>query len=78
MLPCSSYPEPMDNLLTKDFRDIWFSPRAGHLKNKEYAPAECAGCGSFTACQAACPLYWRCAGTSEIRNPNAQTRAAAR
>ena len=78
VLPCSSYPEPMGNLLSEAFRDIWFSPRAGYFKNKEYAPAECAGCGSFTACQAACPLYWRFAGTSEIRNPNGQTRTAAR
>ena len=78
VLPCSSYPEPMGNLLAKDFRDIWFSPRARYFKNKEYAPAECAGCGSFTACQAACPLYWRFAGTSEIRNPSVQPRAEAR
>ena len=77
VLPCSSYPEPMGNLLTQGFRDIWFSARAGFFKNKEYAPRECAGCGSFTACQAACPLYWRYAGTSEIRNPNECVRSAA-
>jgi radical SAM protein with 4Fe4S-binding SPASM domain len=77
VLPCSSYPESMGNLLTRDFRDIWFSERASFFKNKRYAPAECSGCGSFTACQAACPLYWRYAGTSEIRNPAARTRAAA-
>jgi radical SAM protein with 4Fe4S-binding SPASM domain len=71
VLPCSSYPEPMGNLLMEDFRDIWFSPRARHFKSKEYAPAECAGCGSFVACQAACPLYWRSVGTAEIRNPRA-------
>ncbi len=68
VLPCSSFPEPMGNLLTQDFRDVWFSPRARYFKSKEYAPAECAGCPGFTACQAACPLYWRYAGTSEIRN----------
>jgi radical SAM protein with 4Fe4S-binding SPASM domain len=68
VLPCSSFPEPMGSLLSQDFREIWFSPRAGYFKNKRYAPAECAGCPSFTACQAACPLYWRYAGTSEIRN----------
>jgi radical SAM protein with 4Fe4S-binding SPASM domain len=68
VLPCSSYPESMGNLLTGDFREIWFSPQAGFFKNKRYAPAECAGCPSFTACQAACPLYWRYAGTSEVRN----------
>ncbi len=68
VLPCSSFPESMGNLLSQDFREIWFSPRAGYFKNKQYAPPECAGCPSFAACQAACPLYWRYAGTSEIRN----------
>jgi radical SAM protein with 4Fe4S-binding SPASM domain len=68
VLPCSSFPELMGNLLSEEFRDIWFSPRAGYFKNKQYAPVECAGCPSFAACQAACPLYWRYAGTSEIRN----------
>ncbi|HVO40821.1 MAG TPA: radical SAM protein, partial [Spirochaetia bacterium] len=66
VLPCSSYPEPMGNLLKAGFREIWFSRRAQFFKNKEYAPAECAGCESFTACQSACPLYWRFAGTAEI------------
>jgi len=72
VLPCSSYPEPMGNLLATGFREIWFSERARHFKSKEYAPAECAGCGSFIACQAACPLYWRSVGTAEIRNPRAR------
>jgi radical SAM protein with 4Fe4S-binding SPASM domain len=75
VLPCSSYPEAMGNLLSTPFRDIWFSPRARHFKSKEYAPAECAGCGSFVACQAACPLYWKSVGTAEIRNPAAMARA---
>jgi radical SAM protein with 4Fe4S-binding SPASM domain len=66
----------MGTLLKQEFAEIWFSARARHFKNKEYAPAECAGCGSFTACQAACPLYWRYAGTSEIRNPDASPRQA--
>jgi radical SAM protein with 4Fe4S-binding SPASM domain len=69
VLPCSSYPEPMGNLLSEEFGEIWYSARARHFKSKEYAPAECAGCGSFVACQAACPLYWRSVGTAEIRNP---------
>jgi radical SAM protein with 4Fe4S-binding SPASM domain len=68
VLPCSSYPKSMGNLLEESFRDIWFSAEARHFKNKEYAPAECAGCQSFRACQAACPLYWEHAGTAEIYN----------
>jgi radical SAM protein with 4Fe4S-binding SPASM domain len=78
VLPCSSYPETMGNLLELGFRDIWFSPRAEFFKNKRYAPPECGGCDSFTACQAACPLYWRYAGTSEIKNGNAAAGAAGR
>jgi radical SAM protein with 4Fe4S-binding SPASM domain len=67
VLPCSSYALPMGNLLKQPFREIWFSDQALHFKNKLYAPAECAGCEGFTACQAACPLYWEYAGTEEIR-----------
>jgi radical SAM protein with 4Fe4S-binding SPASM domain len=78
VLPCSSYPKPMGNLLRDGFRAIWFSEGARHFKQKEYAPAACAGCGSFRACQAACPLYWDRVGTAEIRNPAAAVAAAAR
>jgi len=78
VLPCSSYPKPMGNLLRDGFRAIWFSPEARHFKRKEYAPAECVGCESFRACQAACPLYWSRAGTAEIRNPSTAGREAAR
>jgi radical SAM protein with 4Fe4S-binding SPASM domain len=67
VLPCSSYALPMGNLLSQPFREVWFSDKALHFKNKLYAPAECAGCEGFTACQAACPLYWEYAGTEEIR-----------
>ncbi len=76
VLPCSSYPKPMGSLLRDGFRAIWFSEGARHFKRKQYAPAECAGCGSFRACQAACPLYWDRAGTAEIRNPAAMAAAA--
>jgi radical SAM protein with 4Fe4S-binding SPASM domain len=66
VLPCSSYPLSMGNLLETDFRRIWFSEQAGFFKNKQFAPAECKVCDNFTACQAACPLYWKQAGTTEI------------
>ncbi|HTP60097.1 MAG TPA: SPASM domain-containing protein, partial [Spirochaetia bacterium] len=72
VLPCSSYPQAMGNLLETPFRDIWFSERAAWFKNKRYAPSACGGCESFTACQAACPLYWKWAGTAEVRNPKEQ------
>ncbi len=72
VLPCSSYPESLGNLLERDFGDIWFSERAAHFKNKRYAPETCAGCASFTACQAACPLYWAYAGYGELERATAR------
>jgi radical SAM protein with 4Fe4S-binding SPASM domain len=66
ILPCSSYPESLGNILRKDFSELWFSDRAAYFKNKRYAPESCVSCGSFTACQAACPLYWAYAGYGEL------------
>lgn len=67
VLPCSSWPEPIGDLLADGFSHLWFSKKARWFKEKHYAPAECVACSSFTACQAACPLYWRYAGYGEIR-----------
>ncbi len=66
VLPCSSWPEGLGNVLTRPFANIWFSERARHLKLKHEAPAACAGCAAFVACQGACPLYWRYAGYGEL------------
>lgn len=66
VLPCSSYAGALGNLLVQDFEDVWFSARAGHFKQKRYAPEACRACVSFTACQAACPLYWNYAGYGEL------------
>lgn len=68
VLPCSSYPEPLGNLLEKPFKEVWFSQRAGHFKQKRYAPESCRDCSAFTACQAACPLYWNYAGYEELKH----------
>lgn len=66
VLPCSSYSVPVGSLRTQNFREVWFSPRALHHKNKEHAPESCRSCSAFTACQGACPLYWDYAGTGEL------------
>jgi len=55
------------NLLADGFRAVWFSERAAFLKDKRYAPDECRSCPLFTACQAACPLYWRVNGYDELK-----------
>jgi radical SAM protein with 4Fe4S-binding SPASM domain len=77
VLPCSSWPEPIGDLLRQPFESIWFSERARYFKEKRFAPGECAGCDRFTACQSACPLYWRYAGTREIASARAAASTAA-
>lgn len=66
VLPCSSWPEAVGNLLRDGFERVWFSDKAAWFKQKRYAPAECVACASFAACQAACPLYWRHRGYAEL------------
>jgi radical SAM protein with 4Fe4S-binding SPASM domain len=66
LLPCSSWDEPIGMLLRDDFKELWFSSAAAFYKQKRFAPKECDGCTSFVACQGACPLYWRYAGTGEL------------
>ncbi len=68
ILPCSSWPEPIGNLLATPFAELWFSERTRRFKHKTFAPAACEGCDSFMACQGACPLYWRYTGEGELEN----------
>ncbi len=67
VLPCSSWDEPVGNLLTEDFDNVWFNNRAKAIKNKCFAHSSCQGCHAFTACQGACPLYWQYAGYDELK-----------
>ena len=66
VLPCSSYPKPVGNLLVQPFTEVWNSGTALFFRRREYAPADCAGCGEFAACAGACPLYWSAMGTGEL------------
>jgi len=64
VLPCSSWDEPIGNLLEQDFKTLWYSDAGAFYKSKRFAPEVCTSCSSFTACQGACPLYWRYTQTS--------------
>jgi len=77
ILPCSSYDEPVGNLLSQPFDDIWNSSRAVFFRNKDYAPAECSGCEEFKACAGACPLYWSALGTRELTEVQRREHAPA-
>ena len=75
VLPCSSWNEPIGNLFQSPFNELWFSQRALFFKHKEFAPSSCAGCGAFTACQGACPLYWRSYGEDLLAHRNCEGAA---
>jgi radical SAM protein with 4Fe4S-binding SPASM domain len=76
VLPCSSYPEPVGNLLRQPFEEVWQSARAAFFRRKEYAPGECAGCADFGPCAGACPLYWSAMGTDELSPAPARVEGA--
>jgi len=67
VLPCSSYPQPVGNLLEQSFAEVWNSAQAVFFRRKQQAPAECAGCEDFVACAGACPLYWSAMGVNELQ-----------
>jgi len=56
VIPCQSYYEPVGNLLTDDWKDIWNAPLCKSIRDREFAPAECRECETFSMCGAGCPL----------------------
>jgi radical SAM protein with 4Fe4S-binding SPASM domain len=77
VLPCSSYPQPVGNLLAQRFEEVWHSARATFFRRKEYAPTECVGCEDFGACAGGCPLYWSAMGTAELSEARRVAHATA-
>lgn len=66
VLPCASYDEPVGDLLSRSFDDIWSSERATRFRQKFLAHDICKGCEQFHICNGACPLYWRQIGHEEL------------
>ncbi len=66
VLPCSSWPEPVGNLLREGFRAVWRSARGAWIRGKQFAPGVCRACADFALCQSACPLYWAHFGLDEL------------
>ncbi len=67
LLPCSSWPEPVGNLLEEGFEAVWFNKRSQWIRDKKAAPQECRDCIDFAACQGACPLYFNAHGCEELK-----------
>jgi radical SAM protein with 4Fe4S-binding SPASM domain len=72
ILPCSSYPEPVGNLLDESvsFQEIWNSERSQYFQQKRYAHKKCLACEDLALCQGGCPLYWQQVGYEEILEGN--------
>lgn len=68
VLPCSSWPEPVGNILNEGFDRIWNSSRAAALRYKSEAHPSCRECDSFAVCHGACPLYWSSFGFQELED----------
>ncbi len=66
LLPCSSWKEPLGNLLEQGFKSLWFGERGRFLRGKCAAHPECRKCEHFAVCHGACPLYFKIHGYSEL------------
>jgi radical SAM protein with 4Fe4S-binding SPASM domain len=66
LLPCSSWKEPLGNLLQQGFKSLWFGGRGEFLRRKRSAHPKCTDCEHFAVCHGACPLYFKVYGYSEL------------
>jgi radical SAM protein with 4Fe4S-binding SPASM domain len=67
VLPCSSYDDPVGNILHENVETIWTSAKAKRYRDKSLAHPFCRSCEDFGLCHGACPLYWRHLGFDELR-----------
>jgi radical SAM protein with 4Fe4S-binding SPASM domain len=67
LLPCSSFSEPVGNLLTEGFEQVWYNRASKFWRGKDFAPEGCKACEHFDYCFGACPLYWDVHGFDEIK-----------
>ena len=67
LLPCSSFSEPVGNLLLDGFEKVWYNRASKFWRAKEFAPEGCKKCDKFDYCYGACPLYWDVHSFDEIK-----------
>lgn len=67
LLPCSSFSEPVGNLLHEGFEQVWYNRASKFWRAKDFAPEGCKKCDKFDYCYGACPLYWDVHGFDEIK-----------
>ena len=69
VLPCSSVPRSVGNLLRTHFDRIWNGRKALYWRRKRFAHGTCRKCPQFDLCTGACPIYWDAMGYEELKNP---------
>lgn len=68
IIPCSSYPRQMGNILKMKgrFIKVWSSSKFKYFQQKRFAHKICKNCSEFAVCNGGCPLYWKQVGYTEI------------
>jgi radical SAM protein with 4Fe4S-binding SPASM domain len=74
ILPCSSWKEPVGNLLQEGFKALWFGERGKFLREKRAAHPDCRNCEHFAICHGACPLYFKVHGYGELEEALAEVK----
>jgi radical SAM protein with 4Fe4S-binding SPASM domain len=74
ILPCSSWKDPVGNLIQEGFRAVWFGKQGQSLRDKRAAHPQCRVCEHFAVCHGACPLYFKVHGYSELEEPLAKIK----
>jgi radical SAM protein with 4Fe4S-binding SPASM domain len=57
VLPCQSYYQPLGNMLTDPWKNIWNHDLAVALRDRKIAPEGCRYCDVLDTCGGGCPLY---------------------
>lgn len=56
VIPCQSYYQPVGNILSQPWDEIWEHPLCLSLRNRENLPTKCHHCVFLTECGGGCPL----------------------
>ena len=56
VIPCQSYYQPVGNLLTDPWEQIWNHDLSLYLRERQYIPDKCAPCPLLAECGGGCPL----------------------
>ncbi len=57
VIPCQSFYQPLGNLLSDPWNNIWEHDLAVNLRKRHFAPSKCNACDLFSECGGGCPLY---------------------